>query len=374
MALCAIAGWSLAACFVYASLRPTGAPPPAAAAGAPGVVRFAPGAPQLSALQTVLIEEVPLPLTEPLSGRIVLDENRTARVASPISGRVVSLRAQPGDRVRAGDALAVLNAPELAAAVADLEKARADEQRKRRALERAEELSAGEVLARKDLEAAQADYRQAQAESRRAALRLRNLTRGAGATGEAFVLRSPISGVVVDRQVNPASEVRPDLPQPLFVVTDPARLWVLVDLPERDLGKASPGALAIVESDAYPGRRFAARVEKIGETVDSATRRVQVRCALPNADRDLKAEMYVRVTLATDPAHKAPRVPNTALVSEGLKTFVFVERGPGDFVRRPVTLQFRDRDYSYVAEGVAAGERVVSAGALLLNAELREGG
>jgi cobalt-zinc-cadmium efflux system membrane fusion protein len=225
------------------------------------------------------------------------------------------------------------------------------------------------VFARKDLEAAEADDRQARAETERAAMRLRNLAPGGGEDGR-YEVRAPIAGTVADRQLNPGMEVRPDLPNPLFIVTNPARLWVVIDLPERDLSKVAPGQPVSVQVDAWPDERFPGRIEKIGEVVDPATRRVQVRCSLANPEHRLKPEMYARVTLLADENRTAVRLPNTALVTEGLYSYVFVEQNPGVFKRRRVQLAVQDRDYSYVASGVEPGERVVVAGAVLLNSEL----
>jgi cobalt-zinc-cadmium efflux system membrane fusion protein len=333
------------------------------------VLRYDAGAAQLFAIKVKRAEVFPVPLSEPLNGRVTFNENFTARVSSPIAGRVVELKAQAGDAVKAGDALAFLDSPDLAAAVADSRKAEADESRKKLALERAKPRYEGQVLPRKDLESAEADFAQARAETQRAMLRLRNLAPG-GASGEKFALRTPVSGVVADRQINPGMEVRPDLPNPLFIITNPARLWVLIDLPERDLPKVAPGQAVSVEVDAWPDERFPARIEKVGEMVDPATRRVQVRCAVANPQHKLKPEMYARVTLLADETRKAVRVPNTALVTEGLYSYVFVERSPGVFERRRVALAVQDRDYSYVEAGVRDGERVVVIGSVLLNSEL----
>jgi cobalt-zinc-cadmium efflux system membrane fusion protein len=80
--------------------------------------------------------------------------------------------------------------------------------------------------------------------------------------------------------------------------------------------------------------------------------------------------MYARVTLLADENRTAVRLPNTALVTEGLYSYVFVEQTPGVFKRRRVQLAVQDRDYSYVESGVEPAERVVVAGAVLLNSEL----
>jgi cobalt-zinc-cadmium efflux system membrane fusion protein len=336
----------------------------------PGILRYPAGAPQLSAIKVGEVPaELPVPLAEPLNGRIAYNENFTARVSSPIAGRVVALKAQPGDRVNAGEVLLTLDSPELAQAAADLDKAKADDTRKQLAYERAKKLYEGEVLPRKDFESAEADLAQSHAETQRARLRLRNLV-PSSSPGERFALRAPISGVVAERKANPGLEVRPDLPDPLYVITDPRHLWAIIDLPERNLAKVAEGHLVAVEVDAYPEQRFSAKIIKVGVTVDPATRRVQVRCELANPDNKLKPEMYARVTLLSDDNQRAVRVPNSAIITEGMYSFVFVEKSVGVFEKHRLSLRLQDRHFSYVDSGLKAGERIVVGGALLLNSEL----
>jgi len=331
-------------------------------------LRFADGSPQLSALKVEAAVEAPLPLAEPLNGKVSYDEDVTARITSPIAGRIVSLKAAAGDMVKAGQVLVNIDAPDLAAALADASKAQADESRKRLSLERSQKLFDAEVIPRKDLESAAADYAQAQAETARARARLKNLSPSAG-DGPGLALRSPVSGVVADRKANPAMEVQPGS-DPLFVVSNLSRLWVLVDLPEHHLSKVRPGLPVSVSVEAYPGETFRAVVARVGQVVNPDTRRIQVRCDLSNPDGKLKPEMYARVTLLTDEGKQAVRLPNSALVTEGLYSFIFVETTPRVFVKRKVQLAVQDREYSYVSAGVAKGERVVIGGALLLQSEL----
>ena len=104
--------------------------------------------------------------------------------------------------------------------------------------------------------------------------------------------------------------------------------------------------------------------------VNPESRRIQVRCDLANPEGALKPEMYARVSLLTSEGRNAVQLPNGALVTEGLYTFVFVEAAPRVFVKRKVELAVQDREYAYVREGVRKGERVVTSGALLLQSEL----
>lgn len=344
-----------------------GARPPAAA-HPPGIIRFAAGEPQLSALRVAPVLPESLPATDPVNGRFVFDENITSRVSSPLAGRVTSLRAGVGDRVARGAPLLVIDSPDLANAEAELARADSEHLRKRLALERARRLFEHEVIARKELEAAEADFSQADADRRRAALQLRSLQASGHEDGR-FVLRAPLGGTVVERNVNPGQQVGPALDAPLFVLADLGRLWLLVDLPEKSLASVRVGQTVAIETDAWPEQRFVGTVDRVGAVVDPATRRIQVRCTVPNAEGRLRPEMFARVAFLADGERHGIRVPNGALVTEGITTYVFVERQPGEFEKRRVGLALRGYDTSFVESGLAEGERVVVEGALLLNAE-----
>lgn len=332
-------------------------------------VRYAPNSPQLAYLHVTSALALPEPLIEPLNARIAYDENVTTRISSPIAGRILKIGAQPGDAVRKGQPLLWINAPEYSSAVSDQAKAQADMRQKQAAYARAQTLYEGGVLARKDMESSRADLALSEAENHRAHQRLRNLTQDM-AGDDNYVLRSPLNGVVSERKANPGSEVRPDAPDPLFVITDPTRLWVIMDVPEKYIGKVSIGQKVAIEVDAFLGADFLGQVTSIGEILDPATRRVQVRCTIENPQHRLKPEMFARATPIVDESRKLVRIPNGAIITEGLYSFVFVEKEPGVFERKRVSLGLQGREESYVKDGLVEGERVVGSGALLLNSEL----
>lgn len=338
----------------------------------PGVLRFPTAAPQLAQLKVERAERAPVPMDEPLAARVAYDENATSRLYAPIAGRVLEIRANTGDSVKAGDVLAILDAPELGSAAADLAKAQAGAARSKAALERTRSLVDAEVLPRRELEASQAEWQQANAEAERARLRLANLAPGGKlpSGSERYPLRAPISGIVATRHINPGMEVRTDADEPLFVVTDLARLSVLVDVPERDLPLVTVGKAALIEVSAYPHRSFEGKVVHVAPTLDPQTRRIQARVSVDNHEGLLKPEMYAKVALLADSREELPRIAIGALLVEGVKNFVFVERDPGVFEKREVTLAVQTRRDAYVWAGIKPGEKVVSTGALLLNAEL----
>lgn len=334
------------------------------------------GAAQLSFVVTAPAVDVELPVTAPLNARIALAEDRTARLFSPLAGRVAKLAASAGDPVSAGAALAVIAAPDLGQATADLKRAEADAELKRKALARARTLLEAEVLPRREFEVAQADMAAADAEARRARLRLAALAPGGAGDGQSLAIRSPLGGTVVERNVTPGLEVRPDAERPLFVVSDLSSLWLIIDLPEQDLGKLRVGDKLDVRVDAWPERRFEATVARIAPVLDPQTRRVQVRCSLPNPGGELRPEMFARASVLSDSGQHALRVPTTALVSDGLYTSVFVQTTPGRFEKRRVHALRQDAREAYVtpadAGALKGGDSVVVRGALLLDAEIAE--
>ena len=326
------------------------------------------GSPQLASLKIEPVYEIPAPVTEPLNGKITFDENHTARIFSPVLGRAITIKVQVGDPVKAGQPLLMMDSPDVGSAVADARKAQADVQLKQQVVERNRMLLEGGVIAKKEVEASQADWMSARAEADRANARLKNL--GVSHTGnDAYAVRTPISGVVVDRKINPGSEIRPDAADPLFIVTDPAYLWASIDLPERDLAKVSQGQKVSVQVDAYPLETFTGEIKSIGVMVDPATRRVPVRCVIQSRGK-LKPEMYARITPLDSNQHQVIRLPNSALITEGLYSYVFVEERPLHFKKRRVTLNLQQREYATVKEGLKPGERVVTVGAILLNSDL----
>ena len=184
-----------------------------------------------------------------------------------------------------------------------------------------------------------------------------------------FALRTPVSGVVVERTAAPGLEVRPDQAHPgqpaLFVVSDPTRLWVRLDVPESLVGAVRPGQTVALRAAALPDRPIPARIAHVSDFIDPATRTLKARAEVDNADRALKAEMFVSGELSV-PVREAVLVPAGALVLLGERYCAFVDQGEGRYLRREVQAEEAGLDSMRVLAGLAPGERVVVSGALLL--------
>jgi len=337
--------------------------------GDAGVLKYPTDSPRLANLHIEAVALHDRPTGDPLNGRVVYDEDRTSRVNSPLAGRVIDILHRVGDTVAKNEPLLRLDSPELGNAEADASKAEADLTLARAGYQRARMLYDGNVIARKDLEQAEGDFHKAEAEAQRTALRLRNL--GVKISDkEDLSLRSTVAGVITERHVNPGMEVRPDLPDPLFVITDPTHIWIYVDLYEKDLSRVHAGQRVEIQADAYPDLQLRGEVHHMGDVVDPNTHRLMATLTVTNPDKLLKPGMYVRVLPLADHGQPVMLLPNGAFITEGQHTYVFVEERPGELHKRMVTLGTQGRDQSVVESGLSKGEHVVTFGALLLNADL----
>lgn len=298
-----------------------------------------------------------------LPGRLIWNEEKTVRVLPQLGGRILRIEAEVGARVKFGQSLAVLSSPDYGQAQADFRKAQAESRLAVQSLARSRELREAGVVAEKDFQQAEAEAARAKAEVDRTSRRIAGL----GGDGDGtYVLRSPLAGVVVERNLNPGMEFRADQSgAPLFVVTDPANLWIQLDASEADVAHLKPGEILQIEAKQYPGELFSGRIKHVADFVDPATRSIKVRGEVANVDRRLKGEMFVQGMVEL-PATDALRVPATAVFLAGNKRFVFVETGNGSYRRQVVEAGSEREGMIDIHAGVKAGDKVVTEGNLHL--------
>jgi membrane fusion protein, heavy metal efflux system len=309
-----------------------------------------------------------------LPGQVIPNEDRTARLGATVRGRVVAVRVRPGDRVGAGHVLVTLQSPDAGLAQSDVDKARAQASYARSARERAERLLALKAIPRQDYDRAVADDELASAELRRAESVADQIGAAASATGE-IAIRSPLSGVVLARTAVPGAVI--EAGTPLVVVTDPSTLWLSIDAPENLASLFHVGAQLRFTVPAYPADTFSARIDAVGAGLDPSTRTLPIRGVIRNRDDRLKPEMLASVSAARGGATSAPSVPEDAVQLLDGKSVVFVAHpdgaGGAHFVPRNVELGSRSGGRIAVTRGLAAGDLVVTRGALAIKAQMKKG-
>ena len=309
-----------------------------------------------------------------LSGRLVWNENRTVRLFPPFAGRVTHILVKAGDRVKPGQTLAVLASPDFGQAQADARRAQSDFALAEKNLNRLRELYAAGVSSRKEMITAEADYARAEAELARASGKIRLYGGGSESVDQNLALASPIDGIVVERNINPAQELRPDQlanSPATFVITDPSHLWVQLDATESQLASLKRGQTVRLRSSAWPEETFEATVETISDFIDPASRTVKVRGSVVNRHRKLKGEMFVTAELP-DVVRAGLQVSERALVLSGGRYYVFVEESPGRFAWNEVEVEGVRDGVAGVVSGVDLGQKVVVEGTLLLHRLYRQ--
>jgi cobalt-zinc-cadmium efflux system membrane fusion protein len=305
-----------------------------------------------------------------LPARLVWNEEKTQRIYPAFAGRVTHITTDVGQAVGAGQVLAQLASPEFGAAQADTSRAVADATLARQALARQRELFDAGVVARKDLEQAEADAARAQAEVARAQART-SLYGSASGVNQQLGLRSDIRGVVVERNLNPGQEVRPDGTGPaMFVVSDPSTLWVQIDAHEADVADLRPGARVNLQLPTLPELRLEAVISAVTDQIDPTTRTIKVRAAVANPKRLLKSEMLATVNYQRNVGNSI-EVPASSVFLRGTQHYVFVQSQPGVFEPRDVKVAYEGASKVMLSEGLKEGELVVSQNGLLLSRELR---
>lgn len=311
------------------------------------------------------------------SGRVTFDDMRVGHVFSPVTGRVTHIAAQPGQRVKKGDALCTIESPDVGQAFSDLAKAQADLDAVDHEYVRQKELFEAHAGSQRDFENSRSSYERAHAEYERAQRKARLLSVGStGALSQDYTLRSPIDGEVVMRNVNPGMEVQGQYSGggalELFTVGELDTVWVMADVFEMDLGKVKAGAQVTVKVVAFPDVPFVGVADWVSGTLDPITRTARVRCRIENPKGQLKPEMFAQVAVAVDPRQELA-LPRASILRLGDQTVVFVKVGTTPdgrvrFERRPVVVNEElGGEFLPVQNGLQAGDEVVVKGAILLS-------
>jgi membrane fusion protein, heavy metal efflux system len=348
-------------------------PPKAGAAAEPKpdseTVRLEAG--MLSNVKLESVRETALPRLLTATGKIQFNEDQTGRVLAPLPGQVMDLNVRVGDVVAKDDVLFSIKSREVSGLVTDLLHAQREQELAEKTYAMTKDLYEHQAAARIALQQAEGDLAKSKAQSARAeeALRVYGLdpkhvleTSGVRAL---IPVRAPIGGSIIERPVTPGQFVQGDNTA-LITIVDLSTVWVMMDVFERDIHLVRPGQRVEVTANAYPDRRFSARVDRISDKVDAETRTLKVRLLVSNPGLLLKPEMFITASLVLNESSPGITVPAKALFTEADRTYAFVAVDESHFRRRLVTAAPDGAGRLRVSSGISAGDRVVADGALLL--------
>jgi len=189
--------------------------------------------------------------------------------------------------------------------------------------------------------------------------------------GKALELKASIDGVIIDRNATAGELV--DKSKAIYTISDPAQLWAIAEVKERDIAAVKLGQDAAFTTLAFPDEKFHGKVILIGNEVEAGSRTVEVRIAVDNADGRLKAGMFADVEIVTTILDNVLVIPDSALETDGENQIVFVALGGNQYEKRTVKLGLEQSGRVQILDGVKAGENVVITGGFILKSELLKG-
>ena len=323
-------------------------------------------APQYRVLDTVVAHIQPVHDSLTLPARVQANPTTVVHVFPPLSGRVLALKVLPGQEVAKGQVVAMLQSTDLQQARSDYEKAKIEVARADLQLNRARDLLQHQVMAQKDFDDLQAVDQADHAELERTRETLQILGYKETDTSGLVAIRSPIPGVVLDvSTANGELQRSLDNATPIATIADINDVWVIADLYPRDVQAIHRGQPVEVRVNGYPDTVYRGVVDNISDAVDPTTLTLKVRVVLPNPHHRLKPQMYATVSI-TNESRNAIVVPATAVIRDGITSYVYVQTGENKYQRRDVELGATHDTTVEIVKGLNEGDRVISTGAELL--------
>ncbi|MBM4295678.1 MAG: efflux RND transporter periplasmic adaptor subunit, partial [Deltaproteobacteria bacterium] len=330
-------------------------------AAADGTIAVDPNTLQSMGVRTAKAEARPLTRTIRAVGIVNYDEKKLAVVTTKINGWVDRLYAKAtGEPLRKGQPLISIYSPELVSAQREY------------------------LLALKNLktlekspypEVKESAQRLAEASRRRLdywdiSRRQIEVLEKTGEVKKDLTLMSPVTGIVIKRNVTEGQMVQAGMP--LLEVVDLTTVWVDAQVYEYELPWVKVGQHAEVTLAYLPGETFHAQVQYLYPYLSGATRTAKVRLSLPNPGIKLKPEMYGQVYIQAPLPAPVVAVPTEAILDSGEKQLVFIALGKGRFEPRPVKVGVEGDDgWRQVTEGLKGGEEIVTSAQFLLDSESR---
>ncbi|MEW6544633.1 MAG: HAD-IC family P-type ATPase [Nitrospirota bacterium] len=355
--------------------EPRDAKPPTDAAR-PGVVRLKPEAAAAAGVAVQPIRRGEFRQHRDFPATVQPNQNELAEVTTLVRGRVVEVYVDFGQDVKKGTELARLDSSELGLAEADYLKDLAKLHEAERAYERARDLLHDKAISLAEFQRKEAEALGARSEARESRNRLGVL----GVNEEEIArlekeqtirstvsIKAPFAGRIIKRNVA-RGEVM-ETTDELFTLADLSDVWVIANVPEKDVRFIKSSHVVDVRLAAYPNEVFHGKITYVGDVLDPATRTMKLRVTVPNPDGRLKPEMFATVRVYGEPERQALAVPLSAVLRDAGAPMVFVLAGPGQFEARAVKLGEESAELVKVLDGLREGEQVVTAGAFALKSE-----
>lgn len=308
--------------------------------------------------------------TTKLSGQVSFDENKVIKIFPRSGGQVIECKVSLGDKVSAGQVLAVIKSADVAGSYADLESADADIATAKRELDNAESLYKNGISSEREYTEAKDNYAKALA-AKRKIQSLININGGSNANASGtYVLTSPISGFIVEKNTNAGSFIRGDNAESLFTISDLKDVWVFANVFENDIAKVHVQSNVQVTTIAYPDKIYNGTVDNVSSTLDPEDKTLKVRIKLSNPDMLLKPEMFATVMVSDTTGTQSTCIPSSAIIADNGMNYVIAYNSDCDLNVMPVNIISVQDNKTFIQSNIRPGQLVVKGNELLLYQQL----
>jgi cobalt-zinc-cadmium efflux system membrane fusion protein len=325
-----------------------------------------------SLVSRLLIDTVRNPNSETdlnFSAKIAPNEETTARIFPMVSGNVRTVPVKLGDRVSKGQVLATMGSPEMATYDKDAISSSAELRNAARSMKQAEDMYKSGLSSARDLEQAKNDYLVKQAEDKRSRAVL-NLN--GGSTNGSYTLKSPISGFVIEKNVNSNMQLRPDNNQSLFTVADLSTVWGIINIYESDISSIQQGDEVKISILSYPDKVFSGKIDKIYNVLDPDSKVMNARVSISNPGYLLKPGMMATVQITARSNNDLPSVNVNDIVFDEDKNYVMVLDKVKKVRIQEVEIERKSGEKAYISKGLKAGDRVIASKTVFLYESLKD--
>jgi cobalt-zinc-cadmium efflux system membrane fusion protein len=270
--------------------------------------------------------------------------------------------------VSKGQTLAIMRSAEMAGYNKDYVSAAADLRSAKRAYESEQEMYKSGLASQKDMEDAQSDYEKAQAESKRVAAVMQiNIGGGGG-----YEIKAPISGFVIEKNVNNSTQVRADNSENLFTIADLSSVYVLINVYESDISSVKVGDNVKITTLSYPDKVFNGKVDKIDNMLDPDTKVIHARVKIDNPGNLLKPDMFASIRIKATSGETLPVINTGTIVFDNDKNYVLVVDGKAHVSIKEITIAKKVENRAYISNGVKPGDLIVASRQVYLYESLKD--
>ena len=269
-----------------------------------------------------------------LYGKISYDQEKVIKIYPLAGGYIQNIKVELGDSIKKGEVLATMMSSDVVNLRKDLITSESNLIITKKNMDAAKDMYTSGIISEKDYITTSKEYQVALSDLKRNQ-ELMNLYSGGGAKQE-YIIKSPINGFLVEKNVNSNMQVRADNGQNLFTISDLKDVWVIANVYETDIDKVKIGYPAIVTTLTYPDKKFIGEVDKIYNTLDPSTRSMKIRVKLHNPDYLLKPEMFANVELIYKENHKMITVPSKGLIFDNSRNYVMIYKSKCNILTKEI--------------------------------------